>query len=175
MYTDDNINGSNHPCKWGDCESAEPPTELTRADPCNCTLYLNPMNTVFEDGKYYLGYRIPVSVMQAPSSKNAPRLSKTESESSEWDCTSELSDAECTELTHVGKFTGYAGRDGAVKNYGFVQTEELVMNMTRFIVLDVPPECKRGDRVRFVLVPNKRGKDACKAVILEKVGQKRGE
>jgi len=152
--------------------------------------YMAPTYTQAADGKFYLGY--PIAVMQeAPKkavrvlygygtveklskdmshldpSMTASETSSEMTETTELDLTSESSEEECAELTYIGKFAHHAGWFDTSKNYGFVTVEEPVMDMTRFITFDVPTACKRGDTVRFMIVPNKRGKDACKAVITE--------
>ena len=84
----------------------------------------------------------------------------------------------CTELTYddpkelsdeineyLGKFTHHAGWRDESKNYGFIKVKTPIKGMTRFIAFDPPQECKRDDTVWFRIVPNKRGKDAWKAVV----------
>jgi len=79
------------------------------------------------------------------------------------------SDASTDDNLHCGMLINYLGWKDVSKNYGFIETQKPVMNQTRFIVFNIPSECKRYDKVEFRVLPNKKGRDKWKAVYIDKI------
>jgi len=129
--------------------------------------------TRFEDGQYYAGWQIPIDYLYMDPSMEAAYVDPfvpVQCDSSEgcetW--SDKWSEASTDNSSHSGMLVNYLGWKDASKNYGFIETKEPIMDQTRFIVFNIPSDCKRYDTVEFLVSPNKKGKDKWMAVYLDK-------
>lgn len=131
--------------------------------------------TRFEDGQYYAGWQIPIDYLYLDlalytDAAYVDPFVQSQCDDSEgcetW--SDKCSEASSDNSSHSGMLVNYLGWKDASKNYGFIETKEAVMDQTRFIVFDIPSDCKQYDTVEFLVSPNKKGKDKWMAVYLDK-------